>query len=63
MLGVVAYWFINGLVVFFEPKHRSIIDFIMGTKVVTYDPSAIVPQSEPVKQTIKPKPQQPVKIK
>lgn len=61
MLGVVAYWFLNGLVVFFDPKHRSIIDFAMGTKVVTYDPSASVPQSEPVKQTVKPKPQ-PAKI-
>lgn len=46
MFGVMAYWFLNGLVVFFDPMHRSIIDFIVGTKVVTYDPSLLTPVKE-----------------
>lgn len=60
LLGVVAYWLINGLVVVFDPKHRSIIDFVMGTKVVTYDPSYTPVQPKQTTQPVKPKPQ-PVK--
>lgn len=56
IFGVMAYWFLNGLVVLFDPKHRSIIDFVSGTRVVTYDPSlmsAPAVEKQPVKQQIK----------
>ncbi len=32
--GILIYMFINGIVVFLDPKHRSIIDFILHTKIV-----------------------------
>lgn len=60
ILGVIAYWLLNGLIVLVDPKHRSLIDFIAGTRVVALvqKEEMVSTNVEPVeeKQVVQPKP-------
>lgn len=43
ILGIIVYWTLNGLFILVDRKHRSIIDTLIGTRVV-----AIIPKGETV---------------
>lgn len=54
VFGPMLYWTINAFIVFFDPKHRSIIDFIVRTKVVVADASVQTVQPQSVSEPVKP---------
>lgn len=51
IIGVMAYWLLNGIVVLVDRKHRSLIDFLTRTCVVKLIDTKMV--KEPVKQQVK----------
>lgn len=60
IFGPILYWGANALLVFFDPKHRSWIDFVVRTKVVVADATPRVEQPKLAQEVVKPMPQAPM---
>lgn len=54
--GVMLYWGLNGLFTLADSRHRSLIDVILGTRVVALEKADPVKQKEAVPENVKPQP-------